>query len=108
VDNKHKFSDLIQDFFKNKIKDKVKLENYIIDFAIVEGRGEEDRKVVVIELNPWKHTTDSCLFSWFKDADQLHNGPLEFRFDHLVGSTQSQNRILNMKWCLLGFRSFHK
>eukprot|EP01125_Pyxidicula_operculata_P018584 TRINITY_DN6611_c0_g1_i1.p1 TRINITY_DN6611_c0_g1~~TRINITY_DN6611_c0_g1_i1.p1 ORF type:complete len:302 (+),score=71.44 TRINITY_DN6611_c0_g1_i1:97-1002(+) len=57
-----------------KIKDKVKLDNYICDFGI-----SSDGKVYIIELNPWLETTDSCLFNWIKDDKLLKNGPLELR-----------------------------
>jgi len=59
----------------NLLKDKIKLENYICDFGIVNGR------VYIIELNPWLETTDSCLFSWFRDRNTLMNGPFECRFN---------------------------
>jgi len=60
------------------LKDRIKLSNYICDFGVVNGR------VYIIELNPWLETTDSCLFSWFKDKKILTEGPFEYRINTRV------------------------
>merc|ERR1712137_110465 len=71
---KEKIENLITEFFEKKLKALVPLENYIIDFAITESW-----EVFVIELNPYNPNTDSCLFSWSRDAELLKEGPFEFR-----------------------------
>jgi len=71
-DEQAKIIDACKDTFDN-VRDKIKLSNFILDFALV---GD---KAYVIELNPWLETTDSCLFKWFKDLKVLEYGPLEFR-----------------------------
>ena len=64
----------IREFYDNKLKDLVPLDEYIIDFGITDEEG-----VKVIELNPYNPNTDSCLFSWSRDAEILKSGPFEFR-----------------------------
>lgn len=57
----------IQGTFRS-IKDSIKLEKFICDFAIsIDKQG--NKKALIIELNPWLETTDSCLFSWFRDSE---------------------------------------
>lgn len=67
----------IQTVFANELAPKLQtFGSYVIDFAI----GQDNDEVYVIELNPWATSTDSCLFSWTKDAQVLQNGPFEFRW----------------------------
>jgi len=46
-----------------------KFDDYIIDFAI-----DSAGQVLIIELNPFLETTDSCLFSWQKERALLEDG----------------------------------
>ncbi len=69
----------------DEVKDKIKYDSYIIDFAIF------DDKIKIIELNPYLfemteayckrygENTGSGLFNWNKDQAILQNGPLEIR-----------------------------
>ncbi|KAH3744536.1 cell division cycle protein 123-like [Pelomyxa schiedti] len=66
--NKEKIVLTIQTFFDTKLKHRIPLENYIIDFAVAPDWTE----VLIIELNPWLPTTDSCLFNWTKDHAVLY------------------------------------
>eukprot|EP01083_Nonionella_stella_P188565 695313_1 len=67
----------LQDFFEEKVKEKLKTyEGYVIDFAIC---GKDLDRVLIIELNPFMQSTDAALFSWKEEMDQLKNGPFEFR-----------------------------
>jgi hypothetical protein len=50
-----------------KIRDLVTLDNFICDFAVINRDGQ--KRVMVIELNPWLDTTDACLFSWWRDDE---------------------------------------
>ncbi len=59
--------------FYNTIKNKITLESFIIDFAILKD------KVILIELNPFFLGTDPCLFSWKTDRKIFEEGPFEFR-----------------------------
>jgi hypothetical protein len=56
-----------------KIKDKIRLQSYVIDLVIV------DDKVLIIELNPFHSNTSACLFSWKHDREIILNGPFTFR-----------------------------
>ncbi|MFX0142216.1 MAG: hypothetical protein ACFFDN_51735, partial [Candidatus Hodarchaeota archaeon] len=47
--------------FYNSIKDKISIESFIIDFAVLKDN------VILIELNPFFLGTDPCLFSWKTD-----------------------------------------
>jgi len=69
------------------VRDRIALQNYIIDFCLI------DFKPYIIELNPYLPTTDSCLFSWSRDAKILQDGPFEFRFNNKVVPHISQKVI---------------
>jgi len=67
----------VQEFWNSKCKEILKhYENYVIDFAVC---GDKLEKIYVIELNPWKESTDGALFSWKNELNVLENGPYELR-----------------------------
>eukprot|EP01130_Rhizamoeba_saxonica_P011128 TRINITY_DN460_c0_g1_i2.p1 TRINITY_DN460_c0_g1~~TRINITY_DN460_c0_g1_i2.p1 ORF type:complete len:266 (+),score=54.56 TRINITY_DN460_c0_g1_i2:190-987(+) len=75
--------DNIKKFFL-VVRDKIKLDNYIIDFAV---NGDD---VFIVELNPYSSTTGSCLFDWGEDQAIFENGPFEFRYvDEPTGSAEA-------------------
>ncbi|MFX1452836.1 MAG: hypothetical protein ACFFCM_18510 [Promethearchaeota archaeon] len=59
--------------FYNSIKNKITLDSFIIDFAVLKDR------VILIEFNPFFLGTDPCLFSWKTDRKIFEDGPFEFR-----------------------------
>jgi len=59
---------------KDKLEEIYPKGGYVIDFAVL-----RDRKVLVIEVNPFAETTDGGLFSWKKERKILEEGPFEFR-----------------------------
>ncbi len=61
--NPENVTGLIGDFFEN-LKQKVNIESYVFDVHI-----DTKEKIELIELNPYNHTTDPCLFTW----DELDN-----------------------------------
>ncbi|KAH3756685.1 cell division cycle protein 123-like [Pelomyxa schiedti] len=73
--NVHQIAPLVQKFFNDEIRDKIPMDNYVIDFAV----SEDLHSVSVVELNPFARTTGSCLFDWEKDATVIQNGPFEYR-----------------------------
>eukprot|EP00854_Cymbomonas_tetramitiformis_P002288 gene2288-3007_t len=56
----------LQRFFEQRVRPALegKFVNYVMDVAII---GEGFDNVLVIELNPFLETTDSCCFSWSAD-----------------------------------------
>jgi hypothetical protein len=63
----------LTEYWEGSVRDKLVefYENYVVDFAILEGGG-----VVVIELNPFDKFTGGGLFVWENTSDfkQLHEG----------------------------------
>mmetsp|Transcript_13362 Transcript_13362/g.42274 ORF Transcript_13362/g.42274 Transcript_13362/m.42274 type:complete len:273 (-) Transcript_13362:99-917(-) len=78
VQRKQEVLDLIQGFWYAKVRERVPVPDYVVDFAVldpVDGRSE----VVVIELNPFESTTGGALFDWRADKETLTHGPFSFR-----------------------------
>ena len=76
VERKEEISRKIVEYFERHVKEKIPLENYVIDFAVI---GEE---VCVIELNPFAQNTSSALFSWENEEKLLMGGStFEFRIN---------------------------
>lgn len=80
VKHKKKVEESVKKFFYEKVVDKIKLEDYVIDF-VVDKEGKDSWSVLIVELNPFSRTTGSCLFDWEKDKQLIHsqNGSFEFR-----------------------------
>jgi len=78
MEQKDMLCSLMFDFF-DTVKDKILLENYIIDFCVLFKEGDEEMEVMVVELNPFERSTGSCLFCWRQDKDILE-GREEFEF----------------------------
>jgi len=68
---------LLVSYWESEVKARVPLADYIVDFAVLGLL--EDRRVAVVELNPFATTTGPALFNWRVDADVLAQGPLAFR-----------------------------
>lgn len=95
INNKDNIYQIINSFWKNKCHDILseKYDKYIIDFAIVDKKRDnnddkekketedESQDVIVIELNPYENDTDSLLFEWKSKKDQMIlTGKADFEF----------------------------
>ena len=74
----------IVDFFNTHIKARLtKFPQYVIDFALVGERVDNERfvfeRIFVIELNPFLFSTDGALYSWGRERALLEHGPFEMR-----------------------------
>jgi len=75
VEKKQKeYIKLLQESF-DKFKDKVKIKDYLVDWAVTPNLD----KVYVIELNPFTEDSAACMFHWYDDRKLLNEGPFEFR-----------------------------
>ncbi|KAJ6254512.1 cell division cycle protein [Anaeramoeba flamelloides] len=97
LEMKEKLQNLMVTFWKENLRDKLhkKFPEYVVDFCIV---GENYDKVMVIELNPFKYTTDSALFSWEKERKSILTNPEQFEF-RLVKSVRSGSKsLISSSW----------
>ena len=60
VTNKSLFEDKMRKFFENSVKNRIKAENYVCDFAIT-----KNSDVIVVEINPFVSSVN-ILLSFFK------------------------------------------
>ena len=58
----------INDFWLNKVKNRIKFSDYVIDFGYVNGN------VILIELSPFLQCTGASCYRWFLHMDELKNG----------------------------------
>eukprot|EP01126_Amoeba_proteus_P000835 TRINITY_DN1023_c0_g2_i22.p1 TRINITY_DN1023_c0_g2~~TRINITY_DN1023_c0_g2_i22.p1 ORF type:complete len:135 (-),score=21.81 TRINITY_DN1023_c0_g2_i22:94-498(-) len=66
----------VSSFWETKCRDKLAhVENYVIDFVFIPG---DEKKIFVIELNPFHPDTNGTLYRWSHDLEELKNGPLHF------------------------------
>ncbi len=82
--------------FYASIKDRIPLDNYIVDFAWTKDR------VYLVEVNPFdgKHVfpASTGLWSWEGDREQMMSGPLELRIRDSVESSAVLKNAIDPKW----------
>lgn len=61
ISNATQYQETILSYFE-RIKDKIPLENYILDIVLIENVPK------VLEINPLSQWTDPCLFDWEEDS----------------------------------------
>jgi len=78
VTHKQRIQECIFKIF-DEVKDKIKLDDYTIDFAL--SPLLEEGKIWIVELNHVPPTAGTSLFDWAnpKDRDIIENGPFELR-----------------------------
>jgi len=74
----------IINYFDNNIKNKMKHESYVMDFALI----EPNERPYFIEPNSFgkEYASGSSLFGWINDYDELYNdknNDVSFRFTHI-------------------------
>ena len=69
VKNKNLYEKLINDFFNNNYKSRMKIPDYIVDFAIL-----ENNEIKLIEFSPYLRCTSARLFRWDNNYEEMLNG----------------------------------
>ncbi|KAH3766168.1 D123 protein [Pelomyxa schiedti] len=87
----------IKQFFESSLKENLPAASCIADIVVTET------SVMLIELNPFHRTTDSCLFDWANDADfnLLTNGPFQLRIRttphlHKLSAPTPWQKLINL------------
>ena len=74
VKNKNLYEKLINDYFNNVFKSRMKIPTYIVDFAIL-----KNNEIKLIEFSPFLRCTSARLFRWDANHEEMLNGSGKLR-----------------------------
>ena len=69
VKNKLLYEKLINDYFNNVFKKRMKIDTYVVDFAIL-----KNNEIKLIEFSPFLRCTSARLFRWDINYEEMLNG----------------------------------
>ena len=69
VKNKNIYEKIINDFFNNDFKHRMKIPDYIVDFAVL-----KNNQIKLIEFSPYLRCTSARLFRWDNNYEEMLNG----------------------------------
>ena len=69
VKNKLLYEKLINDYFNNVFKKRMKIDTYVVDFAIL-----KNNEIKLIEFSPFLRCTSARLFRWDANHEEMLNG----------------------------------
>ena len=69
VKNKNVYEKIINDFFNNDFKHRMKIPDYIVDFAVL-----KNNQIKLIEFSPYLRCTSARLFRWDNNYEEMLNG----------------------------------
>ena len=69
VKNKNLYEKIINDYFNNVFKTKMKISTYVVDFAIL-----KNNEIKLIEFSPFLRCTSARLFRWDNNYEEMLNG----------------------------------
>ena len=69
VKNKNLYEKIINDYFNNVFKTKMKIPTYVVDFAIL-----KNNEIKLIEFSPFLRCTSARLFRWDNNYEEMLNG----------------------------------
>ena len=69
VKNKSLYEKIINDYFNNVFKMKMKIPTYVVDFAIL-----KNNEIKLIEFSPFLRCTSARLFRWDNNYEEMLNG----------------------------------
>ena len=69
VKNKNLYEKIINDYFNNVFKMKMKIPTYVVDFAIL-----KNNEIKLIEFSPFLRCTSARLFRWDNNYEEMLNG----------------------------------
>ena len=69
VKNKSLYEKIINDYFNNVFKTRMKIPTYVVDFAIL-----KNNEIKLIEFSPFLRCTSARLFRWDNNYEEMLNG----------------------------------
>ena len=69
VKNKNLYEKIINDYFNNVFKTRMKISTYVVDFAIL-----KNNEIKLIEFSPFLRCTSARLFRWDNNYEEMLNG----------------------------------
>ena len=69
VKNKNLYEKIINDYFNNVFKTRMKIPTYVVDFAIL-----KNNEIKLIEFSPFLRCTSARLFRWDNNYEEMLNG----------------------------------
>lgn len=113
VQHKQAYSDAVQAFFQDKVRDVLTgHDSYVIDFIVLDTDTADRWQIFVIELNPFYTGAGTGCFSWKHDRELFLHGPYECRI--IEQTPEDAADFLPVKWkkyidrCIEGHHSKQK